>query len=389
MTYYIRFSLALFFLLLLQSSCRQDIVVWPPEQEEGVGETVTTDTIRGFYLLNEGNMGSNKSTLDFYDYATATYTRNIYSSANPSAVKELGDVGNDLKIYGTRLWAVINCSNKIEVMDARTARRIGQVDLANPRHICFNEGYAYITSYAGPVQINPTYEQLGMVVKIDTATLEKVDTCLVGFQPDGIDLSGGRLYVANSGGYMYPNYENTLSVISIVTFQEERRIPVAINLNHVVADRYGQVWVSSRGNYYGHPSSLYCLSNLEGEPLIERIYTTEGNDLVTRNMALCGDSLYIIGNEFSYSTYQSVQNYAIVNTATKQVVTTNFITDGTEYDIMETYGIAVHPVSREILIGDARSHVNPGTLFCFSSQGQLLWKVRTGDIPAHIAFCYK
>ena len=67
MTYYIRFSLALFFLLLLQSSCRQDIVVWPPEQEEGVGETVTTDTIRGFYLLNEGNMGSNKSTLDFYD----------------------------------------------------------------------------------------------------------------------------------------------------------------------------------------------------------------------------------------------------------------------------------------------------------------------------------
>ena len=389
MTYYIRFSLALFFLLLLQSSCRQDIVVWPPEQEEGVGETVTTDTIRGFYLLNEGNMGSNKSTLDFYDYATATYTRNIYSSVNPSAVKELGDVGNDLKIYGTRLWAVINCSNKIEVMDARTARRIGQVNLANPRHICFNEGYAYITSYAGPVHINPTYEQLGMVVKIDTATLEKVDTCLVGFQPDGIDLSGGRLYVANSGGYMYPNYENTLSVISIATFQEERRIPVAINLNHVVVDRYGQVWVSSRGNYYGHPSSLYCLSNLEGEPLIERIYTTEGNDLVTRNMALCGDSLYIIGNEFSYSTYQSVQNYAIVNTATKQVVTTNFITDGTEYDIMEAYGIAVHPVSREILIGDARSHVNPGTLFCFSSQGQLLWKVRTGDIPAHISFCYK
>ena len=106
-------------------------------------------------------------------------------------------------------------------------------------------------------------------------------------------------------------------------------------------------------------------------------------------MALCGDSLYIIGNEFSYSTYQSVQNYAIVNTATKQVVTTNFITDGTEYDIMEAYGIAVHPVSREILIGDARSHVNPGTLFCFSSQGQLLWKVRTGDIPAHIAFCNK
>ena len=163
--------LSLLFLLLLQS-CRHDIIVWPSEEEE-VGGT-RTDSILGFYLLNEGNMGSNKCTMDYYDYTTGTYIRNIYGNANPSAVKELGDVGNDLRIYGNRMWAVINCSNKIEVMEARTARRVGQVNLANCRYIAFHEGYAYVTSYAGPVQINPGYEQKGMVVKIDTATLEKV-----------------------------------------------------------------------------------------------------------------------------------------------------------------------------------------------------------------------
>ena len=101
----------LLLLSILLHSCRHDIIVWPSEEEE-VGET-RQDSILGFYLLNEGNMGSNKCTMDFYDYATGTYTRNVYGNANPSAVKELGDVGNDLRIYGSRMWAVINCSNKI------------------------------------------------------------------------------------------------------------------------------------------------------------------------------------------------------------------------------------------------------------------------------------
>ena len=376
----------LLFLLLLQS-CRHDVIVWPSEEEE-VGGT-RTDSILGFYLLNEGNMGSNKCTMDFYDYTTGTYIRNIYGNANPSAVKELGDVGNDLRIYGNRMWAVINCSNKIEVMEARTARRVGQVNLANCRYIAFHEGYAYVTSYAGPVQINPGYEQKGMVVKIDTATLEKVDTCIVGFQPDRLDIAGGKIFVANSGGYMFPNYENTVSVVDIGTFREEGRIPVAVNLHHLMADSDGQLWVSSRGDYYGNTSALFCITDPAGTPQVRRITTQDGTDLVVENMTLRGDSLYVIGTEFSYATMQNHTNYGIVNVRTRQVLTTNFITDGTDASIMEPYGIAVHPHTGEILIGDARTHVNPGTLFCFSPEGLLLWKVRTGDIPAHFAFLYE
>ena len=376
----------LLFLLLLQS-CRHDVIVWPSEEEE-VGGT-RQDSILGFYLLNEGNMGSNKCTMDFYDYTTGTYIRNIYGNANPSAVKELGDVGNDLRIYGNRMWAVINCSNKIEVMEARTARRVGQVNLANCRYIAFHEGYAYVTSYAGPVQINPGYEQKGMVVKIDTATLEKVDTCIVGFQPDRLDIAGGKIFVANSGGYMFPNYENTVSVVDIGTFREEGRIPVAVNLHHLLADSDGQLWVSSRGDYYGNTSALFCITDPAGTPQVRRITTQDGTDLVVENMTLRGDSLYVIGTEFSYATMQNHTNYGIVNVRTRQVLTTNFITDGTDASIMEPYGIAVHPHTGEILIGDARTHVNPGTLFCFSPEGLLLWKVRTGDIPAHFAFLYE
>ena len=71
--------------MLLFVSCRQDIVIWPSE-EEWVGEVLPDDSIRGFYLLNEGGYSNNNSSLDYYDYTTAKYTHNIYSALNPSSV---------------------------------------------------------------------------------------------------------------------------------------------------------------------------------------------------------------------------------------------------------------------------------------------------------------
>ena len=112
-------------------------------------------------------------------------------------------MGNDIAIYGGRLYAVINCSNKVEVMDKWTARRIGQIDIPNCRYIKFDGGYAYVTSYAGPVVTNnPNYDQIGYVAKVDTATLQVMARCEVGFQPDELEIVNGRMYVANSGGYM-------------------------------------------------------------------------------------------------------------------------------------------------------------------------------------------
>ena len=181
--------LTMYSIIVLMASCRQDVIVWPSESE--TAGNAEHGPVTGFYLLNEGNMGSNKCTLDYYDYTNATYTRNIYGNANPDVVKELGDVGNDLQIYGSKLWAVINCSNKVEVMDAATATRIGQIEIPNCRYIAFDGPYAYITSYAGPVQIDDNYKQLGYVARVDTATLQITDKCLVGYQPDGIAILDG------------------------------------------------------------------------------------------------------------------------------------------------------------------------------------------------------
>jgi hypothetical protein len=161
-------------------------MVVPMEDINTGGKAVKSEII-GMYLLNEGNMGSNKATLDYLDLsgqdATTHYYRNIYSERNPSTVMALGDVGNDCQIYGSRLWLVINCSNKVEVARASDAVRIGKVNIPNCRYVTFKDGYAYVSSYVG-TQYGASSSPLGSVYKVDTLTLQKVDSVSVGYQPE-------------------------------------------------------------------------------------------------------------------------------------------------------------------------------------------------------------
>lgn len=373
-------ALALLSLAASMTACRDEEVIFIPETVP-VTDPVFSD-ISGFYLLNEGNMGSNKATLDYFDYATGEYRRNIFADVNPDVPKEMGDVGNDLQIYGSRMYAVINCSNKIEVMEAATARRIGQVDIPNVRYIAFHEGYAYATSYAGPVQIKPDYEQLGYVAKIDTATMQVVDRCLVGFQPDQLEILDGKIYVANSGGYMVPNYENTVSVIDLGSFTVTETIPIAINLHHIKADSKGCLWLTSRGDYYDTDAALYCYDTRKRR-LVKKL------DVPVSSMDLVGDSLYVVSTQWSYVSMSNQITYGIVDVNTMEKVTDNFITDGTESKIKIPYMVKVNPLTKEIFVSDARNYVNPGYLHCYSPEGVLKWSVRTGDIPAHLAFLGK
>ena len=372
------------FILLI--GCRDDVAMVLSE-DIVVGNPEIIKGYKGFYLLNEGNMGTNKATLDYYNFSTGIYTRNIYAERNPHVPKEMGDVGNDVAIYGGKLWAVINVSNKIEVMDAETTKRIGQIEIPNCRFIKFHQGYAYVTSYAGPVIIDPNYEQLGFVAKINTVTLEVVDQCLVGFQPDELEIVDGKIYVANSGGYMgagdTKGYERTVSVIDIASFTEEKRIDVAYNLESIKADSRGDLWVSSRGDYKGLPSSLFFIDRELGE-------VTDTIPIAASNYWIDDDLLYVYGTEFSYITNDWDISYSIVDTRTREVVMDGgtprkIITDGTDEEIEKPYGIMVHPETKDIFITDAGNYVTPGVLYCFDKDGKKKWSVVTGNIPGHFA----
>lgn len=379
--YGIKLLLLLFCLLL--GNCREIELVMPTEYDILPFPADPNAGPVGLYLLNEGNMGSNKSSIDFVDYRTAIYSRNIYAEKNPNVVKELGDVGNDIQIYRGILYAVINCSHKIEVMEAATGKRITQIDIPNCRYIRFNGNFAYVSSYVGPVEINPNAPK-GAVYKINLQNHKVIDKVTVGYQPEEMEIVGDYILVANSGGYRTPDYDTTVSVIEISRFRQIAQIPVAINLHRIRADKYGKLWVSSRGNYKDVGSNLFVLEQSAGSYKV-----THTMNKPCSNMAIRGDSLYYYSVEYSYETNSNQVNYGIINVKTMEIVTDNFVKDGTETDIKIPYGIALHPVTGDIFVTDAKNYVSSGTLHCYSRDGVKKWSVRTGDIPAHMAFLKK
>ena len=365
-------------------ACREIELVVPTEYELLPGVPIAPDARpAGMYLLNEANMGSNKSSIDYVDFRNAYYVRNIYAERNPEVVKELGDVGNDIQIYGNKLYAVINCSHKVEVMDVRTCKRIGQVDIPNCRYIRFAKGKAYVSAYVGPVAIDPN-AQLGAVYEVDTASLAVTRKVTVGYQPDELEVLGEYLYVANSGGYRAPDYDSTVSVVEIYGMKQIQKIPVGINLHRIRKDRYGKRWVPSRGDYNTIPSRLYVLDRKDKNS--KEMVVKDTLDIPCSEMYIQGDSLYFYSVEWNKQTERNTVTYGIIDVRTGQLVTDHFITDGTEQDIVIPYGICVHPTTGDVYVTDAKNYVSSGVLHCYDRHGKKKWSVRTGDIPAHMAF---
>ena len=370
-------------IVLLTTACRTDEIVIPSEYDRLPVAPIPHCNPIGMYVLNEGNMGSNKASIDYVDFENGLYARNLYAERNPSVIKELGDVGNDLQIYGDKLYAVLNSSHKVEVLDARTLVRIGQIDIPNCRYINFHEGNAYVTSYVGPIAIDPN-AQPGAVYRVDTASLSITGRCTVGFQPEELVITDARIYVANSGGYRKPNYDNTLSVVDLATMKQIQKIAVAPNLHRVRQDAYGRLWVSSRGDEAAIPSRLFVLDYKESSS--PEMVVTDTLDIPCSDMCIHGDSLYFYSLAWSDKLERNVVAYGIVNVRTKELVTDNFITDGTESKIEKPYGIAVNPSNGDIYVTDGKNYVSSGTVHCYNRDGVRQWSMRAGDIPAHMVF---
>ncbi len=334
-------------------SCRGDEIVYPT-----IG-THVTDEVRngGLYVLCEGNMGSNKARLDYINLHTGDYYSNWYGAMNPTQMKELGDVGNDVQQYGHRLYAVINCSHKVEVMDL-SARHIAKIDISNCRYMAFKGDKMYVSAYVGSIA-DP--DMLGSVYEVDTATLTVTREVKVGHQPDELCVVGNKLFVCNSGGYLTNRYDSTISVIDLTTFTEIEKIPVGLNPTRIRVDAQKHLWVCCQGNYVNAMPSLVILDFTH---ILKRISTP------CSNISICGNTAYVIDND--------------ANTL-RAFSTIDFAEQPQPIDIKNfehPYGLLA--TDEALYITDAKNYVSSGVLHCYGYDGHEHWRALTGDIPGHL-----
>lgn len=333
----------------------------------------------GIYLVNQGNQGSNKARLDFLNFHNGFYIRDVFTEYNPEVVKGLGDTGNDVQVYKGKVFVAVNGSHKVEIMDAYSMKRLAQVDVPNCRFIAFDGNCAYVTSYVAKDK-ETLKTQKGALYRIDLDTYKVTGQVTVGYQPEQLVIMDGKAYVANSGGYV-AGYDDTVSVVDLKSLKVEYDIKVAINLGLMLVDAEGTIWVSSQGNFSDVSSTLNYLVK-KGDK-----YELGGSvNVPVSSMALAGDKIYVIGSTYTPPAWALTTTYNIVNAKTRELESGSFITDGTESDIATAFTVTVNPGNGDIYVTDAKDYVSSGTLHCYTGSGKHKWSVRTGDIPARIAF---
>ncbi len=340
-------------LCLVLFSCKK------PEEE--TPDDLTFD----IWVLNEGLWNMNNSSITAYNTSTKDKIGDIYKHANSN--RQLGDVANDILVYGSKVYVIVNTSSQINVMDKNTGISMKQISVLNngstsqPRYAASHNGKIYVSCFDGSI------------VKIDTASLQIEATATAGRNPEGVCIANNKLYVSNSGGLDFPNYDNTVSVFDLSSFTEIKKIEVRMNPTSAKADKNGNVYIVSNGNY----ENIF--------PCIQRINSTTDQIEKIFDITISGFDIY---NDYIYFYTQNYSNgnvsYQIFDVLQDSIINKNFISEGS---LPKTpNGININPYNGDVYISDALDYTSTGDVYCFDKNGKKKFQFEAGIIPKKTIF---
>lgn len=330
-------------------------------------------------ICNEGNYQSDNGQLSYYDGTAGVLTNKWFRQVNGS---KLGDTPNDIILVNDTLIAIaVNWSNIIQYIHPDGTACGATENVPNNRRMCADGNYLYITSYAHKCG-NQTFEK-GYVAKIDVRTKQVVATCEVGWEPEGVRLYDGKLYVANTGGYAFSEnhaYETTVQVVDAETMKSIKTIDTGcINLYGEMSQAGQYLCINSCGDYY----------NVKPKTVIVDCKTDEVKtfDFPATYNSTDGDVFYTVGSEFSYNTGEYVYSIKTINPKTQEVKDGIFCEAITQKikKLTSPYELYISPYTGNVYFTDAGSYGSAGYLYGYTKEGeQVFVPQKTYVNPAHI-----
>lgn len=358
-------SMLLTLLTLCFVSCSSD-----DETDYGTWTPPLSST-QGAFILNSGKSGTNTASLAFYNKATKACNPTVFESLNNGL--KLGDTAQDLIVAGDYIFISMSGSGLIYVTDMHgklvkkiVSERAGQAQ--KPRNFAADNKYVYVTYYDGYVA---RIEQ--KILQLDATQVK------VGNNPENLKIANNKIYVANSGGANYPNYDKTVSVIDIATFIKERDVEVIFNPTTLEIDRKGNVYVISMGNYgFEEPKVYNTLQRINRDFSVE----TLGNATYMK-INPTGDKLYTV-----YSQYGAAAiDYRVYDVSEEKYLEGNFVNSDVKF-AATPYSLNIDPATGEIYIGTS-DYVTNAEMYIISTTGALVSHFNTGGLNPMGAFFIK
>lgn len=351
--------------------------------EVEVGENAGANRL---LVLNEGNFPG-PSTLDLLDFRSKTYSANVFGQANPDVTQGIGSTGNELAVAGDRIWALMNASNQVVVMDKNSLKVLKILDIQSPRFMASDGTYAYITSYGAAVW-GSAMSQNGLLyrVKLDTYDITSLE---VGPQPEGVAVKDGKIYVANSGGYNALKSKTVLR-IDAASFQQEAIFSAPVSNLKLLWASGNYLWGTSYDTY--GPAPDYAIESAAG---LYRMDNDGHNHKVIEGVSpsfatLVGDTLYAFG----FGTMHKVSADGKVETLTfkDQVIKVKKESDDEE-ELSEEISVTleglyvssacINPASGDIYLSVA-SYTGNSRLICVDKDLTFKWELESGLGAAHL-----
>lgn len=347
-----------------------------------VGDSGVSSNIK-LLILNEGAFPG-ASTLDVLSFSGQRYYADIYGQANPNDQQGLGNTGNDMIFAGNRIWIALNASNRVVGINPKTFLLEVDLGVPSPRSLIADEHFLYVTSYGAAVY-GGSQQIEGALYRFGLNDPKNIMVVGVGYQPEGVAIENGKIFVANSGGYNF-QHDNRITVIDQGSFKKDKDIELPVTNLNMLKKGYGKLWISTygesswkddgSGNWIqtvSAPMSLVALSpTLEAE-IVEGVHA----DKITE----CKGIIYAVGNNAEMTGGTDYCLYK-VNAADMKVETVHFA--GTDLaGIAYPYCIYINPLNEDIYIADA-SFTSDSTLWCFSKDFKLKWSIPTGVGTGHL-----
>ncbi len=327
------------------------------EDPTGAPPAATLPTVKGVYILNEGLWGQGNASLSYLDFDSGQLENGIFETANGRA---LGDVGNHIVVWNGSAYIVVNNSHKVEIIETQTHKSLGTIDAGSgtsPRQIAFvSDTLALLTNlYDASVSV------------LDLGSRSVVGRIPVGPNPEGIAVSTGKAFVANSG----LGNGNTVSVINLITLAVSSTITVAENPADVVRTSNGHIYVLCAGAYgdFSDPNDDTPAKVMVIDPVSETVV----------------DSVLVGGHAFRTSAGRDHMAYVLREVDVLQIDTRNHSVVG-PFATGVFYGVAVEEETGDVYLADARDFVSPGRALIYSSEGLMRSEHNVGLIPGRFAF---
>lgn len=309
------------------------------------------------YVISSGGFGKATAVLDLYSPSTKTLTPQIFNTVNGV---RLGDTAQSGIVYGDDLYIVVNNSNVIYKLDAKTSKRTGQMVVTGPRYVYIvNAEKGYISHLgSGDITIfNP--KTMTITGKISTYQSTSGET-----RKDY--LSTEKWVKVNSQYVMVSCWSNHDKVLLIDTTQDKvvKEITVGLQPNSMDIDKHGKVWVLCEGQSWANPPvqpSLWTIdtkADYAATKVADVPKITEGTELKWPNtthlrMNLDRDAFYFINAPHIFK----------MNITDKAVPTVPIIKMPANANL---YSLKVAP-NGDLYFADAKDGMSNGTVYRYSA----------------------